>query len=197
SRRATPRAMPATENKLADSPHTSLEFVLEHAGLRPGDVDVVALAGIHQPPDRDRQGILAEFERTATYASRLKGSLRKTPVFSLHREKRRRERLSQALGMGFRADAVRLLQQHTRHAATNTRSGAGRPMPKAGLRRGSPIGWADCSSGPARARRCGAAGAAYRTCTTFSRDSTKSFIGSASTRSWRGRSSLPSGCFVN
>ena len=109
---------PTREKNHSGFPYKSIEFVLKHAGLRPGDVDVVALAGIHQPPDRDRQGILAEFERTATYASRLKGSLRKTPVFSLHREKRRRERLSKALGMGFRADAIRFVDHHTCHAAS-------------------------------------------------------------------------------
>lgn len=86
--------------------------------MRASDIDVVALAGLHQPPDRDRQGILSEFERTATRAARLKGSLRNTPAFTVHREMRRRERMSTTLGMGFRADAVRFVDHHTSHAAS-------------------------------------------------------------------------------
>lgn len=100
---------PMREKNHSGFPNESIEFVLSHTRLRPPDVDVMALAGAHQPLDRNRQGILAEFKRTATLASRLKGSLRGTPVFSLHREKRRRERLSKVLGFGFRADAIRFV----------------------------------------------------------------------------------------
>jgi carbamoyltransferase len=109
---------PTREKNHSGFPYKSIEFVLNHAGLRPAEVDVVALAGVHQPPDRNRQGILAEFERTGTYASRLKGSFRKTPVFKLHQQRRRRERLSKVLGMGFRADAIRFSDHHTCHAAS-------------------------------------------------------------------------------
>jgi len=109
---------PTREKNHSGFPYKSIEFVLNHAGLQPADVDVVALAGVHQPHDRDRQGILAEFERTGTYASRLKGSLRKTPVFKLHQQRRRRERLSKVIGMGFRADAIRFTDHHTCHAAS-------------------------------------------------------------------------------
>ena len=109
---------PTREKNHSGFPYKSIEFVLKQAGLRAADLDVVAMAGMHQPPDRDRQGILAEFERTGTHTSRLKGSLRKTPVFRLHREMRRRERLSKALGMGFRADAIRFVDHHTCHAAS-------------------------------------------------------------------------------
>jgi carbamoyltransferase len=109
---------PTREKNHSGFPYKSIEFVLQHNGLQPSDVDVVALAGVHQPPDRDRQGILAEFERTATHASRLKGSLRRTPVFALHREVRRRERLSKVLGMGFRSEAIRFVDHHTCHAAS-------------------------------------------------------------------------------
>jgi carbamoyltransferase len=109
---------PTREKNHSGFPYKSIEFVLNHAGLQPSDVDVVALAGVHQPPDRNRQGILAEFERTGTLASRLKGSLRGTPVFSLYGEKRRRERLSKVLGSGFRADAIKFVDHHTCHAAS-------------------------------------------------------------------------------
>jgi len=109
---------PTREKNHSGFPYKSIEFVLNHAGLLPAEVDVVALAGVHQPPDRDRQGILAEFERTGTYASRLKGSFRKTPVFKLHQQRRRSERLSKVLGMGFRADAIRFTDHHTCHAAS-------------------------------------------------------------------------------
>jgi carbamoyltransferase len=109
---------PTREKNHSGFPYKSVEFVLQYAGLRPADVEVVALAGMHQPPDRDRQGTLAEFERTATYASRLKGSLRNSPVFGLHRGMRRRERLSRTLALGFRADAVRFVDHHTCHAAS-------------------------------------------------------------------------------
>jgi carbamoyltransferase len=109
---------PTREKNHSGFPFKSIEFVLKHAGLQPSDVDVVALAGVHQPPDRDRQGILAEFERTGAYSSRLKGSLRKTPVFLLHRGMRRRERLSRVLELGFRADAIRFVDHHTCHAAS-------------------------------------------------------------------------------
>ncbi len=109
---------PTREKNHSGFPHKSIEFVLKHAGLQPADIDVVALAGMHQPPDRDRAGILAEFERTATYASRMKGSLRATPVFRLHQQKRRRERLATVLAAGFRPDAIRFVDHHTCHAAS-------------------------------------------------------------------------------
>jgi carbamoyltransferase len=108
---------PTREKNHSGFPYKSIEFVLKHTGLRPSEIDVVALAGVHQPPDRDRQGTLAEFERTSTYASRLKGSVRKTPLFRLHQAMRRRERLSRVLGLGFRAAAVRFVDHHTCHAA--------------------------------------------------------------------------------
>jgi carbamoyltransferase len=109
---------PTREKNHSGFPYKCIEFVLKHAGLQPRDVDVVALAGVHQPPDRNREGILAEFERTATLASRLKGSLRGTPVFSLHREKGQQERLSKVRQLGFRADAIRFVDHHTCHAAS-------------------------------------------------------------------------------
>ena len=57
-------------------PAQGIEFMLQHSGPTAGLVDVIALAGKHQPPDRDRNEIHAESARLANLASRAKGGLR-------------------------------------------------------------------------------------------------------------------------
>jgi len=116
---------PTREKNFSGFPARSIAYVLDAAGLSPGDVDVVALAGEHQPPDRDRQGILDEYERNGSLRARVKAALRRTPVFDAYRLKRRSDRLAKVLALGFREEAVRFIEHHACHAAS-AYYGAGR-----------------------------------------------------------------------
>ena len=99
-------------------PKRSIAWLLSQAGIQPEDVDIVALAGFHQPPDRDRKALIAEYRNVDYFPSQIKRILRHTPVFAAKKALRKRERIQRLIRMGFRTAQIRFYEHHQCHAAT-------------------------------------------------------------------------------
>jgi carbamoyltransferase len=109
---------PTRIKNFAGFPARSIEWILGECGVAAADVDLVALAGHHQPPQRDREELLAEYRSLNTLRGQLKRLLRPTPVFSARKRVLRRRRLRRVLEMGFRESSLRFYEHHLCHAAS-------------------------------------------------------------------------------
>ncbi len=98
-------------------PARSIARVLELGGCAIVDVDHVAFNGHHMPYPKSREEILQEYERTGSVGTTLKRFLKTIGLKTLHRERRKRERLAAATALGFPAAKIEFVDHHTCHAA--------------------------------------------------------------------------------
>lgn len=99
-------------------PTHSIDWLLARHGLKPDQVEVVALAGHLPIPPMDREECIAFFRRCGQLPGRVRALLRHTPLRLLvHADKKRRRR-DAFIGLGFRPEAIRTFEHHECHAAT-------------------------------------------------------------------------------
>ena len=101
-----------------DIPTQAIDWLLDGAGIRPADVDVVALAGHLPIPALDRAGWIRFFRASGGWQGRTRALLRHTPLVSVVRERKRRRRREAYIALGFRPDAIKTYDHHACHAAT-------------------------------------------------------------------------------
>ncbi len=90
-------------------PARSVRFILQHFKLAPHDIDAVAMASTHTS---------MEFESTSSKISpSLKAVVKRTPLYSLYRKNRRKERLENLKKAGF-TRGIFFVDHHACHAAT-------------------------------------------------------------------------------
>jgi len=99
-------------------PDASISWLLKHNDLQSSDVDIVGLAGHHQPPDRNRDELIAVYRNIHSFASTMKRVLRKTPIFSMQQVMRKKQRIDRLLRIGFKREQLRFYDHHRCHAAT-------------------------------------------------------------------------------
>lgn len=99
-------------------PTQAIGWLLAEAGVRPAEVDVVALAGHLPIPALDREGWVRFFRASGSWQGRVRDLARHTPLVALVRERKRRQRHADYVALGFRPDAIRTFDHHACHAAT-------------------------------------------------------------------------------
>jgi carbamoyltransferase len=102
-------------------PLRAIAAALEFAGLEPGEVDVVSLAGLSTPFGLSREAMIREYRTSASLKKTLFKYAKRTAIKRLYdgaRDRRSREARAGALAAaGFRPAQVRFVEHHTAHAA--------------------------------------------------------------------------------
>ena len=111
-------------------PRAAIADVLSQAGLKPGDIDLVALAGLHnseyididpsaKPSEQVLRQHLAAYEGNSI---NVKGFVRRFVPDSVYESLRgngmRQRRLEVVASLGFSSERIRLVEHHTAHAAS-------------------------------------------------------------------------------
>ena len=111
-------------------PRAAIADVLSQAGLKPGDIDLIALAGLHnseyinldpsvKPSERVLRQHQAAYERNSI---NVKGLVRRFVPDSVYESLRgdgmRQRRLEVVASLGFNHERIRLVEHHTAHAAS-------------------------------------------------------------------------------
>jgi carbamoyltransferase len=100
-------------------PMRALARMFKDLGLSPNQVDRFVFNGLlvpYGPPSREAN-ILA-YKAVASRTGKIKGALRKTPLYQWHIQRRKRERLGFAVHAGLPAEKCSFLEHHSAHAAT-------------------------------------------------------------------------------
>ena len=100
-------------------PEHAIAWVLQAGGLDVQDVDVVAVASVHQPRTFDTRRIRDVFrkEQEQFSRSRILWFGRSTPLYELYRWRLKTERINAFKKAGFAESKLRFVDHHTCHAA--------------------------------------------------------------------------------
>lgn len=99
-------------------PRLAIAALLQEQGLKPADIDEVALANLTPFTPRTRQETIVDFRKAGTWKGRLLEFLRHTPVMAAYDARRRRQRTQDYLALGFKESQLKLYEHHACHAAT-------------------------------------------------------------------------------
>ena len=106
------------EKNYSGHPEKSIAWLLSSQNLTPEDVEQVALASYHQPPNRDRMGLIKEYRGITNTKSKLKKFLRDTKVFEWKKGKGKKQRIANLVNQGFKKEQLKFFEHHQCHAAT-------------------------------------------------------------------------------
>lgn len=109
---------PTREKNFSGMPDRSVAWLLAEAGLRPEEVEAVAVANLDPFRPMDRGERLRSFGRNATLAGRLVSAARRTPVMQGVLARRRADRMARLRALGFAPGQVVEYDHHLCHAAT-------------------------------------------------------------------------------
>lgn len=98
-------------------PKLAVEFLLKHFNLNAGDIDFVAMASTHTSIEFET-GDFYEKHKTAEWKKYLERMAKKTPLYSVYKQKRRQQRLDNLKEIGFSEEKVHFVDHHVCHAAT-------------------------------------------------------------------------------
>jgi carbamoyltransferase len=98
-------------------PVGAIDWLLESTRTRVDDVDVVALSTFYVGRPYTRDELMQWFEALDTVRTRIHRLVRRTPVMTLQKKRRRAERMAALEGLGFDRDRVAVVEHHTCHAA--------------------------------------------------------------------------------
>ncbi len=98
-------------------PAKAVTEILKRSGLSPDDIDLVAVASTHTPTPFTRDNILQGYRRDTNLTARLKELVKKTPVYTMYKAKRRKEREKTLMDAGFDLLRVKYVDHHLCHAA--------------------------------------------------------------------------------
>ena len=98
-------------------PRQATRFVLRQAGLRPADLDAVAMDGLHMPYPKTRAQLLEEYRTTGSPGTRLRRVVRRSALRTVYGNRRRVQRLRAVLELGVPEERVRFVEHHTAHAS--------------------------------------------------------------------------------
>jgi carbamoyltransferase len=98
-------------------PSLAVRQILEYCQLSPSDVDYFVFGSHHMPRNRDREELKKDYKNSSSAKTYLRRMSKKTPVLPLYVYKRRKERSSKAVDLGFSKDRIVFLDHHLTHAA--------------------------------------------------------------------------------
>lgn len=101
-----------------DIPERSIAWLLGEAGLRPRDVEEVAIANLIPFKPADRASTLRGFAQNATLAGRVKSVIRDSSLGQAILSRRVAERVRRLTALGFAPEQLRHYEHHSCHAAT-------------------------------------------------------------------------------
>ena len=99
-------------------PEKSVSRMFEDLKIGPDDIDWVAMGSQHVPFPFTRDDLLNIYEKASSLQARAKYLLRKTPIYSMYKEKRRKDRISHVLNLGFDEKKVLFVDHHLCHASS-------------------------------------------------------------------------------
>lgn len=99
-------------------PYLALEETLKRNGLTINDIDVFAVSSIHMPAHKTKRELLKMYENSSKLTTKVKWLLKETPIKSLHRTIRKKERLQEIQKANIPPDKVIFVEHHTCHAYT-------------------------------------------------------------------------------
>ncbi len=106
-----------SEKNKGGFPFRSIEFMLKHLHLGIKDIDAVAMASIHTSTEFETGDYYSK-EKKTELRKFLERAAKKTPLYRLYTENRRRERLQNLRIAGFGSGEIRFVGHHLCHAAT-------------------------------------------------------------------------------
>jgi carbamoyltransferase len=109
---------PARVKNFHGLPRQSIAWLLDQAGLRPADIEQVALAGMHSMRPLDRAGWIRAYRQAGTWQGRLRNAVRQTGIAALYRGMGDRRRLRALRELGFTETQITRYDHHLCHAAT-------------------------------------------------------------------------------
>ena len=98
-------------------PSKAIKHVLQFKGLMPNDIDAVAFNGFHMPKNATKLESLKEFYESQSVKTYIKRIIKKTPVNSLYKFKRRIERINSLKSLGFTKSKILFVEHHMAHAS--------------------------------------------------------------------------------
>lgn len=98
-------------------PSRSIEWVLDHTGTDPSNLDAVAVSTHHITSPWTRNEIVEWFANLHTVRTQVQRAARATPVMHYVRHKRRAERMASVAAAGLPTSRVSFIDHHTAHAA--------------------------------------------------------------------------------
>lgn len=117
SLRALQEERPRRIKNFQNTPTLAIEWLLSDLGIKPADVDVLALAGLPSVP-RDRTGWINMFRTSATWVGRARTMLGNTPLRGVVERNRISRQRAAYEALGFRPQAIKTFGHHACHAAT-------------------------------------------------------------------------------
>lgn len=98
-------------------PLLAVEQILEYCQLSPDDIDHFVFSSRHMPKNKGREELKKEYKESSSAKTHLRRMIKNTLAFPLYAYKRRKERSSKAVDMGFSEDQIVFVDHHTSHAA--------------------------------------------------------------------------------
>lgn len=98
-------------------PFAAVRHVLETAGLKPEQLDAIALSSLHYPVARTREEMLERYLQSSTVKAAAIEFLKRTPAKAVHRRWRRASRLEAVEQAGLDTRKVHFVEHHRCHAA--------------------------------------------------------------------------------
>lgn len=99
-------------------PFKSIERILEISGLTINDIDYVAMASKHmvtRPDNRDE--LFKLYKKSASYRGKVDQFLMQTPIYSVYKKFKRKERLENLKKIGIKENKVIFIDHHLCHAS--------------------------------------------------------------------------------
>lgn len=98
-------------------PFKSINEVLKTSGLTPDNIDVIAMAGIHMGVPFNASEVTNKYREESTSRGKVIDFLRKTPMYKVYKNTRRRTRLKCIDMAGLQRDKTIFVDHHQCHAA--------------------------------------------------------------------------------
>ena len=108
------------EKNYAGFPENAIKWVLKAEGLDAEDIDIVALASVHQPRVFDVRRIRDVFREEQEHFTRSRALLfgRQTPLYRVYQRRLKSERIRRFKKAGFAERKLVFVEHHTCHAAS-------------------------------------------------------------------------------
>lgn len=98
-------------------PERSIRYILEKTNLQPSGIHRFVFSSSHMPRYKTREELMQEYRDSSNIPTRLRCVLKKTPILPLFLKRRRRERIAEAMAMGFSPERISFEDHHRSHAA--------------------------------------------------------------------------------
>lgn len=98
-------------------PRLSIQSIFDMSGLTPKDIDDFVFSSLYMPANKNRHEIRREYLESNAAGTYFKRMLKKTPVYPVYARSRSKERILNAMRLGFPIDNISFYDHHTCHAA--------------------------------------------------------------------------------